>query len=547
MLRTLELRDFALVDDLAIELGPGLNVLTGETGAGKSLVIDALELLAGGRADASLIRAGAESALVQGEFEGAGPTSASRRLTQSGRHTARLDGELVSVAELAECCGARIAVFAQHGAAALQAPAAQRAQLDALLRPAERAVLERHQDAFRRHADAVSRLAEMQAAQREKARRVDTLNHQLDEIGRVRPVADEDERLAVELDTLRHAERIVTAAAGAYTALTEAEPSAVSLADEARRQLQNAARHAPDLANLASELADAVGALGAIAGEVESFLAAFDTEPGRLDEVQHRLALLDDLKRKYGPDLAGVLAFAQHAATELAALGRLDDDLGALSAETAALEEELALLGTDLTAARQDAAVRLARAVTPLLQRLGMTHATFEARLAPAARRSAHGVDAVEFAFSANLGEAPGPLAAIASGGELSRAMLALHLVTGTTHGTVAFDEIDAGVGGAAARDVGALLAALARDHQVLVVTHLAQVAAFADAHYVVAKEPVAGRTVTSVTRLDDDTRPAELARMLSGSVTQASLTHASELLADARSAEAHERLARVE
>jgi DNA repair protein RecN (Recombination protein N) len=547
VLRTLELRDFAIVDDLALELGPGLNVLTGETGAGKSIVIDALELLAGGRADASMIRTGADTALVQGEFSDPGLPSASRRLSTSGRHSARIEGELVSVAELAERCGERIAVFAQHGALELQSAPAQRAQLDRLLPSAARGALESFRLAYERLTAVGRELEIIEHAQRERVRRLETLAFQIEDIAREKVIVGEDELLEAELDTLRNAERIVTGAASAFAALSDAEPSAVALAAESLRQLRSAARHAPTLQQLADDLEAAVSALGAVASEVESFLATFEADPGRLDLVQGRLAALDNLKRKYGPDIPAVLQFHDDAVAERNTLEGLDAQAEGLELERGALEAELSTLSATIRAARVEAAGHLTAGVTPLLTRLGMPHAVFSVEVEQSQRRTAHGDDVVEFRFSANPGEAPTSLAQIASGGEMSRVMLALHLVTGTSHGTVAFDEIDSGIGGRAAHDVGALLSALARNRQVLVVTHLAQVAAFADDHYVVAKEPSGGRTVTTVTRLSEDARPAELARMLSGSVTRASLEHATELLTNARSTTEHEALELVE
>lgn len=547
MLRTLELRDFAIVDDLAIDLGPGLNVLTGETGAGKSIVIDALELLAGGRADVAMIRAGSDSALVQGEFADPDLSSASRRLTASGRHAARLAGELVSVAELAERCGGRIAVFAQHGALELQSPSAQRAQLDRLLLPSAREELDRFKLAFDRHAAVTKERETVAQAQRERARRLETLTFQIEDIVRTKPVIGEDDALETELDSLRNAERIMTGAAAAFAALSDAEPSAAGLAADALRQLRMAGRHAPTLEQLADDLEGAVSALGAVATEVESFLSSFEADPGRLDEVHNRLAALDGLKRKYGPDLAAVEQFHDNAVSERDALENLDVQAERLEAESTELSAVMAQLGASISRSRSAAAARLVKSVDPLLKRLGMEGAHFSVLVESGQKRSQHGDDAVEFTFSANQGEEPGPLAHIASGGELSRVMLALHLVTGTAQDTVAFDEIDSGIGGRAALDVGALLAALAQDRQVLVVTHLAQVAAFADDHYVVAKHQAGGRTVTTVTRLAEADRPAELARMLSGSATRASLEHAAELLTNARSTTAHEALDLVE
>ena len=535
MLRTLELRDFAIVDELTLEFGPGLNVVTGETGAGKSIVVDALGLLAGGRPDVAMIREGAEDALIQGLFDGAAISSAARRLSTTGRHAARIDGEVVTVAELSERGSALVAVFGQHAASELPSAAFQRAQLDRLLDEDATAALTRHRRAYERLADVRRSLGELRSAERERARRVDVLAHQIAEIGRVNATAGEDDELRGELDALQHAERIVSAAARAFTLLSDADENAVTLAAEAQRELDAAGKHAQGLADLARDLREAVTALGAVADELETFLSDFEADPARLDAVQARLAVLDDLKRKYGEDLAAVAAYRGEAEAELAQLENADVDLERLERERASLEADLDEAGAVLSAARRAAATELERAVEPLLHRLGMPKARFQVEVTPLAQRGPHGAEGVRFLFSANAGEALQPLASVASGGELSRAMLALHLVTGSDVPTVVFDEVDAGIGGATARHVGALLRQLARTHQVLVVTHLAQVSAYADTHFVVRKVETGRRTVARAERLAPDERPAELARMLSGTVTDASLRHARELFEEAQ------------
>lgn len=535
MLRRLELRNFAIIDELGLDLEPGLNVLSGETGAGKSIVIDGLELLAGARADVGHIRAGSESALVQGEFGGPEPFSAARRLAANGRHSARLDGELVTVGELAERCSAHVAVFAQHGALELQTPSAQRAQLDRLLSTADAELMQRYRQDFQRHAKVSALLFEVERAKRERVRRLDVLSFQLEEIEAVAPVADEDQALATELDGLRNAERITKGAARALEALIGDQASATALAADALRELRAVQRHAPSLAPLAADLDAALTGLSAVATEVESFVQNFDADPKRLDAVQARLASLERLKRKYGDGLDEVVRFGEALRVEREQLLALDEDEAELRSEAETLAAALAKAGERLSAARRKAAQRLEREVTPLLRRLGMANAVFSVEVRDAAQPTLAGLDEVTFKFSANPGEEAGVIAQVASGGELSRLMLALHLVTGSDQQTLAFDEIDAGIGGRAAHDVGALLGALATDKQVLVVTHLAQVAAFAGTHYVVDKRQEDGRTVTGVRRLSLQERPHELARMLSGTVTGASLAHAEELLLAAR------------
>ncbi len=534
MLRVLELRDFAIAASVTLELEPGFNVLSGETGAGKSIVVDALSLLAGGRPDAGQIRAGAESAVVQGEFEGTQVSSAARRLVESGRHTARLDGELVTVAELAERAGALIAVYAQGSAQELQSPASQRTRLDCLLPPAAREVLVEHGVAFGRLAQVTAELDALRQREREAARRQDTLERELGEIDAVKLRAGEDTALAADLDQLQHAERITLGAATALGALSDGEPGAIALVSLAAKELSGAARHAPALAPLAQELSDSLSGLGAIAGELETFLAGFEVDPARLDAVQSRLARLEALKRKYGPGLTDVTAYRASLAAELEGLADLGDVISRLETEAAGLSAETDRLAVRLSEARREAGERLALAMPLLLAELGLPHARFEVRLTPSRQPAAHGRDQVSFEFSANRGEPLGRLADVASGGEMSRLMLALHLLTGSEHPTLVFDEVDAGIGGATAQAVGRLLKRLSSGRQVLVVTHLAQVAAFADAHFVVGKREDGPRTVAEVTRLGAGERPKELARMLSGSVTDASLRHAEELMSAA-------------
>lgn len=532
VLRTLELRDFAIVDELAMELHAGLNVLTGETGAGKSIVVDALELLGGGRPDLAMVRAGAQSALVQGTFADAGFESAGRRVALNGRHAARLDGELVTVAELSEAVGGALRVYGQHSAHQLLAPATQLSQLDRLLAPEACADLSRHRELFAEAQAVAARLGALRDSERERSRRLDGLRFELSEIDGAKPRAGEDEELEAELTTLRHAERIVAGGGRALQALGGDEVSALTLAAEALRELESAGRYSPPLAALAGDLRELVSGLGAVSGEVEGFLADFQADPNRLDLVQARLAALDALKRKYGPDLGDVIAYRDFALTEAAGLEGADEEIGLLTERLASLEAELDALGERLTAARRSAARTLTEQVLPLLHQLGLPQARFGVALARAARRTRTGSDDVAFEFGANPGEPARAVHEVASGGELSRIMLALHLVTGSDLPTLVFDEVDAGVGGETANRVGALLARLAASRQVIVVTHLAQVAAFADAHFKVEKHTVDDRTVARVALLGEEERTAELARLLSGTLTDTSMKHALELRA---------------
>ncbi len=545
MLVALELLDFAIVDALQVAFAPGLNVLTGETGAGKSIVVDALTLLLGGRAEARAVRAGAQSALIQGFFgaevgldEEAAETL-TRRVQASGRSSARLDGELVTIAELSASGAARLAVHGQHASQTLLSNSEQRRLLDSLLDDRAQETLREVGEQYRRLGQVTKELSELQGALRERARQLDVLQFQVSEIAAANLVLGEEETLRAELESHRHAERILQGSAGALERLSEGEPNVLALLGEAVASLETAGRYHETPAALAAELRTALGSVQATSTEVESFLADFGGDPEQLERLERRLVQLETLKLKYGGSVAEVLNFYADAEAEMNRLQNAEVDLERLQTEQTTLSAELTELTETLSEARRKAAVNLAEAVTHELRPLGLTHAQFAVQLDALPEPAATGRDKVTFFLSANLGEPPAPLSAVASGGELSRVMLALNVVTGSQQPTLVFDEVDAGLGGETARTVGGLLKRLAEHHQVLVVTHLPQVAAFADAHFKVEKREQAGRTVTRVTRLEGTNREAELARMLSGAKTKTALAHARELLAEAQAVSA--------
>ena len=535
MLQALELSNFAIVDELRIEFSKGLNVLTGETGAGKSILIDALALLIGGRAGSSWVRAGSDSALIQGIFEGeTGMASAARRLA-TGRSTARLDGELVTVTELSERLGRLVTIHGQHASQVLLNAGEQRRLLDRRLGAEAQAALKRYRQAYADYQRTLKDLENLRQATMERARRIDILQFQIDEIDAARLSADEVGKLEEELESLRFAERIVQNAGGAVDVLSESETNAVSLLADAVKSLEVAGRYAKPLAALAEELAEALASVEAIGGEVSGFLNDFEAEPGRLEQLESRLAAVEKLQRKYGESVPVILDYREQAAAELDTLQNADANVAALETKRAELLNALKTEADTLSAARRKAAKTLSKAVTKKIRPLGMDNAVFEVEVARTDSLNAYGQDDVTFLFSANLGESPAPLSSVASGGELSRVMLGLNVVTGSDLPVLAFDEVDAGIGGKTARAVGALLKQLAQTHQVLVVTHLPQVAAFADAQFYVAKQESGGRTVTRVTRLRDSERELELARMLSGSASDAAVANAKELLTEAQ------------
>ena len=529
MLSALELRDFVLAAAVRLDTHPGLNVLTGETGAGKSLLVDALGLLTGVRAESGLIRRGAQRALVQAEFAHGEPASASRALVAEGRNHARLDGELVTVAELAQAVGARVAVFAQHAQQALLSPAAQRESLDRLLDAEGAAVAQAWRAAWQERRELDAELARLRADARDRLQRADLLDLQVAEIDAADLEVGEEDRLASEARRLRHADRIRQGVASALAAL-DADDGAVEALLRSRRELDGAARLDDRLEALARDLADALQGAQAVASELQAYVDDVDVDPRRLDAVEGRLAALQRLFAKYGDGSGDVLAFRATAAEERAGLEAHDVRAEELASRLAQLDERLADLADRLHASRRAAAQRLSAEVAPLLARLALDGARLQVAVDPAAA-GPYGADRIRFDFAADAGEDLAPLAQAASGGELSRVMLALWLVTGSDRPTLVFDEVDAGVGGRAAAAVGELLAELADRHQVLVVTHLAQVAAHADRHVRVGKRSEDGRTITVVEPLDDAARERELARMLAGHEGDAAIVTARDLL----------------
>jgi DNA repair protein RecN (Recombination protein N) len=528
MLVELAVRDLGVIAELSLVLPAGTTAVTGETGAGKTLVVTAIELLMGGRADAGVVRPGASEARVEGRFvHGEEEVVLARVIPAEGRSRAYVDGRLAPVAALAEHGAALVDLHGQHAHQSLLSPSTQRAALDRFagvdLGPL--------QAARRRVAELDAALAALGGDPRERARAVDLLRHQVAELGRARVEdPEEDERLAAEEDLLADAVAHQLASGAAHEALT-AEEGAV---DGVRSALAAVSGRAP-FATVEARLRSLAAELDDVAGEVRAVGEGISDDPERIEVVRQRRALLHDLRRKYGDSLEEVMAFERTAQQDLADLESHDARASALDAERAqalvALDEAAARVG----AARRGGAAAMAAAVEANLRELAMPRAVVAVEVG-----EEDPGDEVTFLLGANPGERTLPLAKVASGGELARAMLALRLVlldreAGAGARTLVFDEVDAGIGGEAALAVGRSLAALGAEHQVLVVTHLPQVAAFADAQVRVTKEVTAGRTVAAVAELDRGGRVVELSRMLSGQpASSTARDHAEELLAAA-------------
>jgi DNA repair protein RecN (Recombination protein N) len=550
MLVQLRVRELVLIEQLDVQLAPGFNVLTGETGAGKSLVVAAFDLLLGRRASAELVRRGAAEAEVEGLFdvsdepavrerlEAAGlPSSGEllvRRVVPSdGRNRCYVNGKLASLAVLADLAAGLASVMGQHEHHALFDPAVQLALLDAYGVP--KALLDemaaRH-EALRAAASTRDGLA---AAERDRAARLDYARFQLEEIDRLSPEPDELDRIEREVKLLRHQGVLLeTARRGAHD-LYEADGSIFERLGALSRALEDAAKHDESLAAEARQIGDAVVLVEEAARTLGSYGRGAEAEPGRLEELEERREALRRLTRKHGTELAGVLAVRERLAAEVRALERYEDSMRDAEAALSIARKEAEETAAGLSRKRREAARRFSAAVTAELADLSFAKAACDARLEelPLAL-GPRGRDALELYVSLNPGEGAHPLRKVASGGELSRVMLAVRRVLAGLGpvGTYVFDEVDAGIGGGVATAVGRKLCDVAAHHQVICITHLPQIAAMADAHLCVSKTEHGGRTLTCVDRLGAAERVEEIARMLGGEhVTSKIRSAARELL----------------
>lgn len=586
MLEEIRIGSLGVIESSTLELGPGLTVITGETGAGKTMIVTALGLLLGGRADSGAVRSGARSARVEGvvRVDGLAPFAASveeaggeveddrvvlaRNVSVEGRSRAFVGGASVPVAVLAEVAEPLVAVHGQSDQHRLLRAQAQREALDRFGGERTAGLLATYSDLYERLADTERELAEVVTTARDRAREADLLRFGLGEIEAVSPEPGEDVALAAEESRLGFADTLRTAAEQAREALSsdQDQPDALATTAAARGLLDGVRDHDPEAGELADRLSEITYLLSDLAADVASYASRVETDPARLATVSERRAALTALTRKYGDTIDEVLAWSQASATRLLDLDHTDERIEELREARTSLREELAAAAAALSAARQEAAARLGDEVTEELTLLAMPHARLGIEVrqseqpAPDAgpageaagsplrvgdrwlRFGRSGVDEVEFLLAANTGSEPRPLNKGASGGELSRVMLALEVALAGTSPvpTFVFDEVDAGVGGAAAVEVGRRLARLARDAQVLVVTHLPQVAAYADRHVVVAKSHDGTVTSSGLTVLDTDERERELSRMLAGLTdSDTALAHARELLEVAQPARA--------
>ena len=556
MLEEIRVSDLGVIAHVAVPLGPGLTVLTGETGAGKTMLLEALGLLAGGRADSTLVRPGARRTLVEGrwrlpdghpalaraaaagaELDDDGTLLVVRTVSADGRSRCTAGGVGVPVSLLAELGEQLVAVHGQADQQRLAAPRVHRALLDRFAGPAAAELLVACRTAHAARAAAAQELAEVTGRARERALEADGLRHGLDAVRAVQPVAGEEAETERLVARLAHAESLAATVHSAHDALTEGDGNdARTHTAHAVRLVRDAAALDPGLAALAERLDEVTVLVEEAARDLASYAAGLVVDPATLQAAQERTQALSALVRRYAPggDATALLAWADGAERRLGELDGGDERVAALQRR---VEQESAALrdaAGRLTALRADTGARLSGEIGVELAALAMPAATVQVELAPT-DPGPHGADQVTFTLAPHPGAPARPVSRGASGGERSRIMLALEVVLAAADPvpTLVFDEVDAGVGGQAAVEVGRRLARLGRSHQVLVVTHLAQVAAFADAHVRVVKEAPGEVAVSAVTVLDDAGRAAELARMIGAARgSRSALDHARELLA---------------
>ena len=575
VLAEMRIQGLGVIEDALLELHAGFTVVTGETGAGKTMVVTGLHLLSGGRAEVSKVRTGMLKAFVEGRFtvsgvEGAerivadagadideedGSVIALRSIAVDGRSRAHLGGRSVPVGVLADLSEQLIAVHGQNDQLRLLRPAEQRAVIDRFAGEAVAKPLKTYQEIRAEWLAVIAELTERSTRSRELAQQADLLKHGLTEIDAVAPEPGEDGELSAQIKRLAAVDELRAAATEAHVAVSGSPdgdpdaPGALGLVSEALRRLSTS--EDPVLRELAPRLQEASVLLSDVGAELGGYVETLDADPALLEKVLARQADLKRLTRKYAADVDGVLAWADDARRRLESMDTSEEALAELAVKRDSLAQQLAAHAVEVSAARTKAAEELAAAITAELSGLAMGQAAIDVTVEqrPAEHGDTHalaidghavhagpdGVDDVELLLRAHDGAPPLPVHKAASGGELSRVMLAIEVVLAhaDTVQTLVFDEVDAGVGGRAAVEIGRRLARLARTHQVLVVTHLPQVAAFADQHLVVDKGMTGGVTRSGVKNLDPSERVRELARMLAGmDGTETGRAHAEELLA---------------
>lgn len=553
MLQELVIHDFAIIERLSLSFEGGMTTLTGETGAGKSIIIDAVGLLAGGRGSSDFIRTGAAKATLEGLFDARTNSKTHEKLAlfgletedetvllqrdlyPSGRNVCRVNGRLVNTTTLREIGETLVDIHGQNEHQQLMRPESHLGLLDQFGGAAVRKLRLAYQEQF----DAYSKLRQAQqkkqANEQEWAQRLDMLEFQVNEIDTAALQPDEETQLEQERDRLANYQRISDALQHSYDLLGNETFSPIDSVGSAMESMQPISQIDPEFETITENLQNVYYGLQDVQSELSRQLDQLEWDEGRLDAVEKRLDLITQLKRKYGDSVADIIAYGQKAHTELASMQATEQGADQLDDQVAKTQAAAKQLGHTLSEARHKAALKLQKAIHKQLSALYMEKTVFEVHFGASTALRSDGIDQVEFYIQTNPGEAAKPLARIASGGELSRLMLALKTIFAESDGvtSIIFDEVDTGVSGRVAQAIANKISVIAEYSQVLCITHLPQVAAMSDHEYVIEKKVSDGRTQTEVTKLDEPARIDELARMLAGTeITPLAIQHAKELLA---------------
>ena len=551
MLQELRIKDFAIIEEADIDFQAGMTVLTGETGAGKWTIIDALGLLAGGRGSVDFIRKGAAKAVLQGQF--VLPASApvfqilddlgidhedqtlilQRDLYQAGRNVCRINGVLVNLTSLRKVGEMLIDIHGQNEHQSLMRPETHLSLLDEYDHHL-RDELRRYQDAYQQYRKLKTTLEKREANEKEWAQRLDILQFQLNEIESAQLVPHEEEKLVEEKDQLDNYQTIHDALENCYQALMGENVDVIGQLGTTMDELEKISDLSSDLNGIYEKVSDAFYNLQDVSHEINNQLDSMEWDENRLDQIEQRLDLIHQLKRKYGDSVQQVIDYGQKIKQELAEMQDSAESSEEQEKAVKAAYDTAYRLAQTLSSHRHQAAHELEKAIHHQLSALYMDKAVFKVKFSGSQELTSTGLDDVEFYIQTNPGESMGPLAKIASGGELSRIMLALKTIFSQQQGvtSIIFDEVDTGVSGRVAQAIAEKISQISRNSQVLCISHLPQVAAIADHHYFISKKVIDGRTETSVQKLTAQTRIREIARMLSGSeITELTLKHADELI----------------
>ncbi|SFV40718.1 DNA repair protein RecN [Ligilactobacillus acidipiscis] len=554
MLSSLTIKNFAIIDKIQIDFQPKMTVLTGETGAGKSIVIDALGLLAGGRGSADYIRKGKKKALLQALF--ILPKNApayrildevgisyddnglilQRELYRNGHNICRINGELVNLTNMRRVGETLIDIHGQNEHQELMRPDKHLSLLDSFDNKQLRALKDKYSESYQQYRKEKASLEKKEKNEKDWVQRLDMLQFQVQEIKTAQLQPEEEEQLAEEKEQLDNYQAIHNALENSYQLLSGEENDALGQVGSVMEQMQRVAEFSPDLGQISQRITDAYYGLSDSVRDVSNQLATMEWDEDRLDQIEHRLDDIHQLKRKYGNSISEILNYYQKIKSELKGMQQTDADSDEQKERVDELFKKSKQIARQLSSERKKSAVQLEKAVHKQLKALYMEKAVFSVKFLQGTdeRLNSEGLDQVEFYIQTNPGESMGPLARIASGGELSRVMLALKTIFAQRQGvtSIIFDEVDTGVSGRVAQAIAEKISLIAQSSQVLCITHLPQVAAVSDHHYLVTKHVQDGRTETRVERLRQSEKIEELARMLAGTeITDLARKHAAELL----------------